>query len=186
MKRLNQFLLSIGLPEYLEIFIEKGIHSVDSIINSMKEKHKISYNDILHLRISKPGHIYRILTKLEWEVGNINNKLGYLLNDPLKFSSGSLNLSIEKHPFCYIFNETNCTPKNTLDGIRLNLNEFLQKSGIAHLRKNFTYNGFESMTFIYLQMFTEFPITKEILKSKLHIYERKDRVAVLKALEIGK
>ena len=149
----------------------------------MKTENKYCYEDIFNIGILKAGHIYKILTRLEFDAGNIDEKYYFFIfNDSLKYSITSLRMSSEKFVCCGIFNQ----PKINSRSISFDLIDFLKKAKVPHLRKNFVYNGFDSIEYIYLQMFTEFRITNEILKSKFHIYEKRDRYLLMQKIEEGK
>lgn len=180
---MNEWLNSIGLQQYFEFFVERGVHNIDKVIECMKTEQKYTYEDVFNLGIFKPGHIYKILTRLEFDAGNIEEKFYYFIfNDSLKHSITSLRMSSEKYVCCGQFPQPKLTNNNQ---ICFDLIEFLKKAGVPHLRKNFMYNGFESIEYIYLQMFTCFPICNEMLKTQFHIYEKNDRLAIMKKLENG-
>ena len=150
----------------------------------MTTEAKITFEDVFNIGILKPGHIYKILTKLEFDAGNIDKKYYYFIfNDSLKHSVSSLRISNEKYVCCGQILQPCFSNKDY--SICFDIVEFLRKANVPHLKKNFIYNGFESIEYIYLQMFTDFPIDDEMLKSKLHIYERKDRRSVLLKLGEG-
>jgi len=181
-KKLNDWLNSIGLQQYFEYFIERGVHKIDKIIETMNTEDKFSYEDVFNIGVFKPGHIYKILTRLNFDAGNIDEKYYFFIfNDSLKHSITSLRMSSEKYVCCGQIAQ----PKINMNTISSDIIDFLKKAKAPHLRKNFVYNGFESIEYIYLQMFTDHAITDEILESKFHIYNRRDRQLVLKRLEEG-
>ena len=74
--KLYEWLREINLLCYYPLFIEKGIYVLDRIISDMKEeKIKLTYSDIEDIGIKKPGHVYRILIKLEVDAGLISEKI---------------------------------------------------------------------------------------------------------------
>ena len=185
-KKLNEWLNSIGLQQYFESFIERGVHNIEQVIETMKSEDKLlkySYEDVFNIGVFKPGHIYKILTRLDFDAGNISEKYYFFIfNDSLKHSITSLRMSSEKFVCCMPYSQ----PLNqSTNQISLDIIEFLKKAKVPHLRKNFIYNGFESIEYMYLQMFTNNKITDEILESRFHIYEKTDRKAVMQRLEEG-
>ena len=74
--RLREFLLSCDLLCYYNIMLEKKLYNIDSYINDIQEGiYPLTYNDLEKIGIKKPGHIFRILIKLEIDSGVIDNNL---------------------------------------------------------------------------------------------------------------
>jgi hypothetical protein len=70
-----------------------------------------------------------------------------------------------------------------LNSFEMSLPEWLRKINMEHLRKNFSHNGYDSMEYLLMQMFSSYTIDDNFLENHLHIYENKDRNLVLRELE---
>ena len=183
--KLKQWLCNIELAQYVNLFITNDFVDIDALINSMKSyETKLKFDDLEILGIKKPGHIYRILTKLEIDSGLIdskiihfilpNNKIG--LGNPLEASAiNKVNLKISNEYCCGCISSTNYEMKN-------DLKMWLRKNNLMHFYSNFNHNGFDNLEFIILQMYSAYPISDEILENCFHIYEAEDRQKVLKCL----
>ena len=68
------------------------------------------------------------------------------------------------------------------NGMNYELISWLKKIDLPNLRKHFIHNGFESMNFFILQMFSSYSIDDVLLEDALHIYSKKDRRVILNAL----
>ena len=180
--KLYEWLREINLLCYYPLFIEKGIYSLDSIISDMKkEKFKLLYQDIEEIGIKKPGHIYRILVKLEIDSDLINKKIYEYVKNAKNCLNTSTNIKISKEYFCgcNISNE-----KRIVNEKReiFNLGAWLRNIGMVNLKENFMYNGFDMIEFFIIQMFSSIPIDEHILKDYLHIYSEKQRDLIIMQL----
>ena len=74
--RLRDWLISCDLLCYYNILIKNNMYDIDRYINDIRnDKINLSYKDIEELGIRKPGHIFRLLLKLEVDAGKIDNNL---------------------------------------------------------------------------------------------------------------
>ena len=179
---LYQFLKSIDLLCYYKLIISKGIFSFDKVISDLKKgKYKISFNDIEELGINNPGHIYRIITKLEVDSEIIPEKISKVL---LKFHE----IIGEKEDILTSSIQLNCGynccstgPKKQLisSNLNFNLDLWLKKIKLSHLKENFNHNGFDKLEFLTLQMFSSYPINDYILKNDLYIYKENERDIII-------
>ena len=188
---LNKWLLSIELPFYINNFIENKVPDIKILINEVKENHnKVNYEFIEDLlKIHKPGHIYRILCKLEVDAGYVEYKIcNFLVGlNENTIENKSENRNIVKNNFYLQSNEFNkrccncCDIKKPLMEKR-DLRTFLRKYKLLHLYDNFYHNGFNLINYVILQMFTKYSINDNIIQKCFHIYKKKDRYLVLDAL----
>lgn len=188
---LNKWLLSIELPFYINNFTESKISDIKILINEAKENHnKVNYEFVENLlKIHKPGHIYRILCKLEVDAGYVEYKICNFLvglnENTIENKSKSKNIA--KNNFYLQSNESNkrccncCDIKKPLMEKR-DLRTFLRKYKLLHLYDNFYHNGFNLINYVILQMFTKYSINDNIIQKCFHIYKKKDRYLVLDAL----
>jgi hypothetical protein len=65
---------------------------------------------------------------------------------------------------------------------KFDLISWLKISNLPHLRKNFLHNGFDSIEFFILQMFSSFPFDDQMIEDSLHIYSKKERKIILSQL----
>lgn len=189
-KKLHEWLSSINLQCYYNNFLEKGWVNVTSLIDGMNEiRTRLTYSKLEEAEIKKPGHIFRILTKLEADSKQID-ELYYsgIINNPNKNSMSSCNLRIsdEKMVCCGLGSVgTNSNSRKRSDKFKLyyDLLPWLKSINLSHLRKNFVYNGFDLLEYFILQMFSSNPINDHILEECLHIYSKRDRKIILNQLE---
>lgn len=74
--RLRDWLISCDLLCYYNILISNNMYNIDSFINDIRNnKIVLSFKDIEELGIKKPGHIFRLLLKLEVDSGKIDNNI---------------------------------------------------------------------------------------------------------------
>ena len=183
-EKLKKWLNNIELSQYTNVFITNELVDIDYLINSMKSyETKIKYEDLEVLGIKKPGHIYRILTKLEIDSGLIDGKLiqfilpfNKLNGNCLEYSNmNKVNLKISNEYCCGCIRSKNLEVKNDLKA-------WLRKNNLLNYFANFSHNGFDILEFVILQMYSAYPISDEILENCFHIYEESERKEVLKCL----
>ncbi len=163
---------------YYTNFIERGLVSMDKLISEMTEENRISYEDIEDLGIKKPGHIFRIITKLEIDARLIDEKYSQLVFDNKIHTSMQLKYSRDNTTCCGFSNDNIIHSEfKTLDLIT-----WLKRINLTHLRKNFIHNGFDSIQYFILQMFSSYTINDEIVENCLHIYNKKERNILLERL----
>ena len=176
---LLEFLNEIDLLCYYNLFISKGIYSFNKVIKDMKEgKFKITKSDIEEIGIEKIGHIYRIITKLEIESEFIDRKISKeLLNYTVTFTENFINST----EYCFGCNCCSYKEKNIIisNQMKFNLDIWLKKNNLYHLKNNFVLNGYDKMEYFVLQMFSSIPINEEILKNELKISCEKERDIIL-------
>jgi hypothetical protein len=163
---------------YYTNFIERGLVSIDKLISEITEDNRISYEDIEDLGVKKPGHIFRIITKLEVDAKLIDEKYTQLVFDNKVNQSMQLKYSRDNTTCCGFGNEN--IVQSELKS--LDLITWLKRVNLTHLRKNFIHNGFDSIQYFILQMFSSYPVCDEIVESCLHIYNKKERNILLERL----
>ena len=189
---LEFWLNSIGLSTYYKNFINNDIFDINILIKQMKNAStKLQYGDIESLlKIHKPGHIYRILCKLESDAGLISSKIVKFMGSKLNYNKNensslnysgirnNLKISISKDYSCvgcFKINFLNCDLKN-------DLKSFLKRYNIMNMYQNFYHNGFDNINFVILQMYSSFSITEETLENCFHIYDLEQRAKVMQCL----
>jgi len=183
--RLHEWLNCLSLGEYFDNFLTSGLYDIEQLIQNMNTNDRLYYEDIFNIGIHKAGHIFKILTQLEKDAELISDKIyftifGNYTNN--RYSLQSLRISSEKYVCCGTFNHI----KTTKNKLSKDIIDFLKRMSLLESRKNFIYNGFDSIEYLYLQMFSFYPITDNILKDNFHIYDRNSREVILKQLNEGK
>ena len=173
---LLEWLNDIDLSNYYNLFIDKGIYSFDKIINDIKnEKFRVQKSDFEEIGIEKNGHIYRIITKLEIDSECIDKQIYQILTSSNYNQGRNLLISNEYFLGCCTFNENNNNNKEMI----YNLDNWLKRSNLTHLKENFISNGFDRIEYFIIQMFSSYPINDNILKNELKINNEKDRDIIL-------
>ena len=177
---LTNWLKNIDLIEYYNNFIQNDIYDIHKLCQFMKSyETKLKYDDIENLLgIRKPGHIYRILIKLEIDSGLIDSKIvKFMIKQSTKDYEKNIQISISNGYECGCFKKNNKIPfqKNEL-------RTFLMRKNLMRFYQNFYHNGFELIEYILVQMYSSFPINDEILENCLHIYNENDRKKVLRSI----
>ena len=182
------WLREINLTCYYDLFIEKKIFYLDKVIYNLKNGLcNITKNDIIKLGIVIPGHIYRIIVKLEIDAEKIDNQI-FLFLFGKKNLKGEEELNILKNSiyyFCgccsinnqskYLYNDNNK---------KFQFDYWLNKIRMIKYKKNFEENGFDIFDYFILQMFSSIPIDENILRDDLKIESLNDRDIIL--LQINK
>ena len=186
LNEIRKWLSTIELQNYYNNFIDNRIYDINILINKMKSYYtKLNFQDIESiLKIDKKGYSYRILLKLQIDAGLIDTKIiKFMLKnknmcDNRSPSKNNLKLSISHDYNCF-----GCCKENFLQtSIKNDLKCFLTRYGLMDLYQNFYHNGFDLINFVILQMYSDNPITDEILENHFHIYDYEKRCLVLKAL----
>ena len=191
---LKFWLNNLGLINYYQNFASNSIYDIYKLVNQMKSyETKLKYEDFdNYLKIRVPGHVYRILCRLEADAGLIDNKIikfmlrdglidpkNIYVNNGVGNSSDPLKLSISQEYQCL-----NCCRINSNKKVnrKNDLKSFLRRYGILNMYQNFYHNGFEMIEYVILQMYSSMPINDEILENHFHIYDEKLRSTVLKSI----
>lgn len=205
-KKLHDWLSSIGMQNYYSNFLENGLFSVDELIKITEDANtRLNYVDFENMGIRKPGHIYRLLVKLELDAKLIDESVYNIIFDKtsernkitennvnnLNIPNYSLKFSGDKYVCCGLMNKVTSNNKNSSVNmnanngkifLRYDLISCLKMYNLPHLRKNFLHNGFDSFEFFILQMFSSFPLDDQMIEDCLHVYSKKERKIVLSIL----
>ena len=147
-------------------------------------KYKIKKQDILDLNITKPGHIYRIITQLEIDSELINkdifiNKEYYNNNKSIKTLNNHNRIESNIGNDFYNNNYMNYNQSQNENMKKISIDIWLNKIGLIHLNDNFINNGFDNYKYFILQMFSSIPLNDEILKNEIYIYNDNERDLIL-------
>ena len=192
---LKHWLTDIELQNYYPNFMNKSFRNVSHLINKMKNyQTKLKFEDFeIPLKIRKPGHIYRILCRLEIDANLIDNKIvkfmlknykplnvtdkNYFNNDNI--GGNNIKLMISQDYQCL-----GCckSDKSNTNISKNDLKSFLKRYGLINFYQNFYHNGFEIIEYVILQMYGSYPINDEILENCFHVYAEEYRSKILKAI----
>ena len=184
---MKRWLKSIELQNYFDSFVSNDIYDVNQLINRMKSNHtRLGVNDIESLlKIDKKGYSYRILVKLEADAGVIEPKITkFMLKDINIYSDNdNKNISNLKLSISNEYNCLGCCKINFFKSEKKNdLKYFLLRYGLMDLYQNFNHNGFDLINYVILQMYSDSPLSDDILEHNFHIYNYEKRSLLLKAL----
>ena len=181
------WLKEINLHCYYNLFTQKNIFSMDKVIHNLKTgKFNINKSDIEKIGIIIPGHIYRIITKLEIDSYKIKENISnYLIKNKKRMSGRDINIINNSIYFC-----CGCSGSNeqihscTLNKKIFNLDQWLNKIKMIKYKEKFVENGFDYFEYFILQMFSTIPVDDYILREELKIENDKDRDIILLKLNI--
>ena len=194
---LKYWLNNIELINYYQNFINNSIIDISLLVEKMKSyQTKLKYENIESiLKIKKPGHIYRILCRLEVDANLIDNKVTkFLLKNSKIFNkedfylagafdnngnNNNLHLLISQDYQCLGCCKTN---KQFSNMVKNDLKSFLKRYGLLNYYQNFYHNGFELIEYVILQMYGGYPINDDILENCFHVYDEEMRKKILKAI----
>ena len=192
---LKYWLNSIDLINYYPNFVNNGIYNISDLIEKMKSyQTKLKYENIENnLKIRKPGHIYRILCRLEVDANLIDNKVTkFMLKNSKIFNKNGFYISggfdnNDKNMHLLISHDYQClgcckTNKKFSNLVKNDLKSFLKRYNLLNFYQNFYHNGFEQIEYVILQMYGGYPINDEILENCFHVYEEEQRKRILKAI----
>ena len=90
--RLRDWLISCDLLCYYNILIKNNMYDIDKYIEEIRNnKINISFKDVEELGIRKPGHIFRLLLKLEVDAGIVNNNIYNYIVEKFNINTASNN-----------------------------------------------------------------------------------------------
>ena len=176
------WLKEINLLTYYNIFIENNIYDFDKLIEKLKKgSFCLKKEDFQNIGIYIPGHIYRIIIKLEIDSGSIKEEIYNLLLNHINIFTIFANSTEEINDSIYYC--TGCWEqkskkkycnKNIIGENVLELENWLNNLGLIKYRNNFISNGFDLLPYFILQMFSSFPIDENIVKEELDIHNEID------------
>ena len=175
------WLKEINLHCYYSLFREKRIFCMDKVIINLKSgKYNITKNDIEKIGILIPGHIYRIITKLEIDSCKIKENIStYLIKNKKILSGKEINIT-KNSIYCCGCCSRNEQIQNLNKSKKLfNLDQWLNKIKMIKYKENFIENGFDLFEYFVLQMFSTIPVDDYIIREELKIENDKDRDIIL-------
>ena len=181
------WLKEINLSCYYDLFIEKKIYNLDKVISDLKNGvFNINKNDIIKIGITTPGHIYRIITKMEVDSEKISRNISNFLIQKKHLAGEEINILKNSIVYCCGCCSINNQSKYyaNSDVKRYQLESWLERIKMNKYKDNFIKNGFDMLEYFILQMFSSIPVDENILKEELKINNVNDRDLIL--LQINK
>ena len=188
-KNIKKILSDIGLSCYYSNFYENNINDLVDLNNQLNKidnkKNLYEYiENTFHIHI--PGHIYRILIKLEVEEGLFDNKITNFL---IFTEENEDNNNMGRIKPSYLLKQNNscdncfnCCKDRTIIS-KNNLKNFLKRYHLLYLYYNFYQNGFDLINYVLLQMYSNnYAIDEYILENCFHIYNKEDRARIFESL----
>ena len=188
--RLRDWLISCDLLCYYNLLIENNMYDIDQMINDMKSNNTCyGYKEIEDIGIRKPGHIFRLLLKLEIDSGILDNNIFNSILSKFNITCSISNNVILTSSMCDIKCCGICNKNNNYNSFMRRTNwpyndifSFLKFKDLWKFKENFLHNGFDQLEYILLQLFSKYKFNKNILNDCLHIYTEKDKIFVLNKL----
>lgn len=187
--KLHNWLTSMNLQIYYNNFVEKGVVDIDRIISLAHDSiNKLSYLDLENMGIRKPGHIFKILTRVEFDAKLIDQNLLFLVNSGMlnknSVSNSQINLRMSEAKFvcCGLNKDTINKQEQSEKPQNLDLIGWLKYINLPYLRKNFLHNGFDSIEYLILQCYSIYLVDDALLENYLHIYNKAERRKILSQL----
>ena len=188
--RLRDWLISCDLLSYYNLLIENNMYDIDQLITDIKNNNiSLGYKEIEDLGIRKPGHIFRLLLKLEIDSGNLDNVIFNSILSKFTISCSLSNNIVLTSSICDIKCCGLCNKNANYNSYMKRTNwpyndifTFLKFKDLWKYKENFLHNGFDQMEYILLQLFSKYKFNKNILNDCLHIYSEKEKNFVLNKL----
>ena len=203
--KFRDWLISCDLLCYYNTLVKHHMYNIDKYIDDIRlnKINVITFKNIESFGIRKPGHIYRLLLKLQIDAGKIDNNIYKFIIDKFSINTmtnnGAMTTSINDiHCFglnCFLSNSNNnnynytnkklVSNNNNFNDNELNyfdIFSFLKVNNLWKFKENFIHNGFDQIDFILIQLFSKYSFDKKILNDYMHIYLDEDKNYILKIL----
>ena len=193
--KFRDWLISCDLLCYYNTLVKNKMYNIEKYIDNIKQNkiNVITFKEIEEFGIRKPGHIFRLLIKLQVDAGKIDYNIYKFIID--KFN---INTMTNNGAMTTSYNEINCLglncclSNNNTKRIINNTNEneinyfdifsFLKVNNLWKFKENFIHNGFDQIDYILVQLFSRYSFNKKILNDYMHIYLEEDKNNILKIL----
>ena len=201
--KFRDWLISCDLLCYYNTLVKHNMYNIDKYIDDIRfnKINVITFKNIEEFGIRKPGHIYRLLLKLQIDAGKIDNNIYKFIIDRFNANTmtnnGAMTTSVNDiHCFglnCLLSNNSNngynYTNKKMYNGYYnesdmnyYDIFSFLKVNNMWKFKENFIHNGFDQIDFILIQLFSKYSFDKKILNDYMHIYLDEDKNYILKIL----
>ena len=200
--KFRDWLITCDLLCYYNILVKHHMYNIEKYIDDIRlnKINVISFKNIEAFGIRKPGHIYRLLLKLQIDAGKIDNNIYKFITERFNANTmtnnGAMTTSINDiHCFglnCFLSNNNNNYnyTNNKISNNNYNDNDinyfdifsFLKVNNLLKFKENFIHNGFDQIDFILIQLFSKYSFDKKILNDYMHIYLDEDKNYILNIL----
>ena len=191
--RFRDWLISCDLLSYYNILIKSNIRNIDKYIQDIKNNKikELTFKDIESFGIKKPGHIFRLLLKLEIDTEKIDYNLYNFIIDKFNINTmtnNGINTLSSNNDFyclglnCGSYNNKKYEKEKENDLNYYDIFSFLKKNNLLKFKENFIHNGFDQIDYIFIQLFSKYSFDRRILNDYVHIYLDQDKNYVLKIL----
>ena len=198
--KFRDWLISCDLLCYYNTLVKNHMYNIDKYIENIRKNkiNVINFKDIEEFGIKKPGHIFRLLIKLQIDAGKIDYNIYKFILD--KFNANTMT---NNGAMTTSYNEVNCFGLNcclsnnnynysNIKKTNSNMNDneimyydifsFLKMNNLLKFKENFIHNGFDQIDYILIQLFSRYSFNKKILNDYMHIYLEEDKNYILKIL----
>ena len=193
--KFRDWLISCDLLCYYNTLVKNKMYNIEKYIDNIRNNkiNVITFKEIEEFGIRKPGHIFRLLIKLQVDAGKIDYNIYKFIIDRFNINTMTNNGAMTTS-----YNEINCLglncclSNNNNKKINNNINEneinyfdifsFLKVNNLWKFKENFIHNGFDQIDYILIQLFSRYSFNKKILNDYMHIYLEEDKNNILKIL----
>ena len=198
--KFRDWLITCDLLCYYNTLVKHKMYNIDKYIEDIRlnKINIITFKNIEEFGIRKPGHIYRLLLKLQIDAGKIDNNIYKFITDRFNINTmtnnGAMTTSVNDLN-CFGLNCCSSSNNNNYNNkINNNYNynddeinyydifSFLKANNLWKFKENFIHNGFDQIDYILIQLFSKYSFDKKILNDYMHIYLEDDKTYILKIL----
>ena len=200
--KFRDWLITCDLLCYYNTLVKHNMYNIDKYISDIKHNkiNVITFKAIEEFGIRKPGHIYRLLLKLQIDAGKIDNNIYKFIIDKFSVNTMTNNgamttsyndincfglncfLSSNSNGYNYTNKKIGSNNYNENDINYFDIFSFLKVNNLWRFKENFIHNGFDQIDYVLIQLFSKYSFDKKILNDYLHIYLEEDKNYILKIL----
>lgn len=158
------WLSSLRLECLHDVFVEGGYDDVGAMLAQMRSRIPINKRTLRDIGIAKPGHVVRVLAKLEQESVSKTTRRDVPNTNRSMFEC--------------------CAPAPPAPGMFAlpDLQQWLQKLNLIELYDQFMESGYDDLEQIYWLMTTNYPISDVVLQEEIGITRPGHRNRILATL----
>ena len=192
--KFRDWLISCDLLCYYNTLVKNKMYNIEKYIDNIRNNkiNVITFKEIEEFGIRKPGHIFRLLIKLQIDAGKIDYNIYKFIIDKFNINTMTNNGAMTTSSNEINCLGLNCCLSNNNNKINNNIKEneinyfdifsFLKVNNLWKFKENFIHNGFDQIDFILIQLFSRYSFNKKILNDYMHIYLEEDKTNILKIL----
>lgn len=209
---LSEWLTEIDLQQYFSIFFKKGLFLEN--IYALYINKKLGLTELTRLGVIKPGHAYRLLTRIKIDVremdldlikyimtlnnnSNVNN-YNEKSKNPLFNSLFKSKTNTDNAICCGMIGFITGAEKSNLyinpskgnNGLYSNsyssVEFWLRKGRLQCLIRNFLHNGFDFLEYFLILLFSDVNLNEEFIENAFHIYNPSQIQSLMKYIRAEK